>query len=55
MDVNMVNRNHNLIGTHPIPQKYYSEHERLGTWKNGNWPEKLKFLMCDEKTRKEYD
>ncbi|MGC8716343.1 MAG: CGGC domain-containing protein, partial [Thermoplasmata archaeon] len=44
-----------IIGTHPIPQKYYSEHERLGTWKNGNWSEKLKFVMCDEKTRKEYD
>jgi len=44
-----------IIGTHPIPQKYYSEHEKLGTWKNGNWPEKLKFVMCDEKTRKEYD
>jgi predicted metal-binding protein len=44
-----------VIGTHPIPQKYYTVHEKLGTWKNGNWAEKLKYIMGDEKIRKEYD
>ncbi len=44
-----------LIGTHPIPQKYYLVHERLGTWKSPQWEEILKLNLCDERTRLAYD
>ena len=26
-----------VIGTHPIPQKYYTTHQNLGTWKTEEW------------------
>jgi len=44
-----------VIGTHPIPQKYYLMHTRLGTWKSSGWEEILKLTLCDEKTRVNYD
>ncbi|MBD6956411.1 MAG: CGGC domain-containing protein [Thermoplasmata archaeon] len=44
-----------VIGTHPVPQKYYTMHEKLGTWKDKGWEERLKYVICDEKIRKEYD
>ncbi len=44
-----------VIGTHPIPQKYYVVHEKLGTWKESGWEERLKYVLCDEEKRKEYD
>ncbi|MCR4428489.1 MAG: CGGC domain-containing protein [Caldiserica bacterium] len=44
-----------VIGTHPIPQKYYLTHTRLGTWKSPEWKEILQPTLCDEKTRLAYD
>lgn len=44
-----------IIGTHPIPQKYFIVHEKLGTWKEEGWNERLKYVLCDEETRKNYD
>ncbi|MGC8687063.1 MAG: CGGC domain-containing protein [Thermoplasmata archaeon] len=44
-----------VIGTHPIPQKYYLTHSVLGTWKDPSWDLRLKNVMCDEVTRKKYD
>src|SRR6056297_3108104 len=29
-----------VIGTHPIPQKYYRVHANLGTWDSPEWKEK---------------
>ncbi|AJC72027.1 hypothetical protein X802_07535 [Thermococcus guaymasensis DSM 11113] len=44
-----------VLGTHPIPQKYYTTHKALGTWDSPDWEEKLKYVICDEETRKKYD
>jgi len=44
-----------VIGTHPIPQKYYNIHMRLGTWETPDWCEMIKPTLTDEKTRLPYD
>jgi predicted metal-binding protein len=44
-----------VIGTHPIPEKYYSVHSALGTWSDPSWAEILKPTVADQKTRLAYD
>jgi predicted metal-binding protein len=44
-----------VIGTHPIPQKYYITHSNLNTWNTDEWKETIKPTLADEKTRKDYD
>jgi predicted metal-binding protein len=44
-----------VIGTHPIPQKYYNIHMKLGTWETPEWREMIKPTLTDEKTRLSYD
>ncbi|MCL4447178.1 MAG: CGGC domain-containing protein [Thermoplasmatales archaeon] len=44
-----------VIGTHPIPEKYYLTHKALGTWDGPDWSKRLETVMCDEQTRKAYD
>jgi predicted metal-binding protein len=44
-----------IIGTHPIPQKYYLTHNNLNTWNNKEWQKLIKPTLSDEKTRKSYD
>ncbi len=44
-----------VVGTHPIPQKYYEMHKRLGTWDSPEWDEIIKPILCDEETRRAYD
>lgn len=44
-----------VIGTHPIPQKYFLTHKNLGTWNFPFWAELLAPTMSDEKTRLAYD
>ena len=44
-----------VIGTHPIPQKYYLIHQKLGTWNTPEWQEMIKPTLTDEKTRLSYD
>ena len=44
-----------VAGTHPIPQKYLTTHENLGTWESETWKELIKPTMANEKLRKEYD
>lgn len=44
-----------IVGTHPIPQKYYEMHKRLGTWESPEWQQLIKPTLCDEETRKAYD
>ena len=44
-----------VVGTHPIPQKYFITHTNLGTWQSNDWDELLKPTMSDEKTRLAYD
>jgi predicted metal-binding protein len=44
-----------VVGTHPIPQKYYDVHTRLKTWKSPEWKEIIQPTLADEKTRLAYD
>jgi len=44
-----------VVGTHPIPQKYFLTHTRLGSWKAGRWAALLESVLCDEATRLAYD
>jgi predicted metal-binding protein len=44
-----------VIGTHPIPQKYYITHKELGTWEADNWQELIKPTLADEETRLAYN
>jgi len=44
-----------VIGTHPIPQKYYTLHTKLGTWNSPEWQEIIGPILADEKTRLSYD
>lgn len=44
-----------VIGTHPIPQKYYNVHTKLGTWNSSKWKEIIQPILTSEKTRLSYD
>ncbi len=44
-----------VIGTHPIPQKYYITHKNLKTWDAKEWKEIIKPTLCNEELRKKYD
>jgi predicted metal-binding protein len=44
-----------VIGTHPIPQKYFLTHQRLGTWSGPEWDELIAPTLSDEGTRLAYD
>lgn len=44
-----------VVGTHPIPQKYFDLHVKLGTWDSHEWAEWTKPTLTDEKTRLLYD
>ncbi len=43
------------IGTHPIPEKYFKVHTKLGTWDTPEWREMIKSTLSDEKIRLSYD
>ena len=44
-----------IIGTHPIPKKYFDTHTHLGTWEDPAWKLLVGPTMADEITRAEYD
>jgi predicted metal-binding protein len=44
-----------VVGTHPIPQKYYLTHQALGTWNSPEWKKKIKHVLADEQTRLRYN
>ena len=44
-----------VIGTHPIPQKYFLTHENLETWQTNEWQEIIKPTLGEENLRKKYD
>ncbi len=44
-----------VIGTHPIPQKYYIVHKKLGTWSSPEWKEMIKPTLTNKKVRLSYD
>ena len=44
-----------VVGTHPIPQKYYATHTSLGTWTSPEWSKLLEMVLTDEDTRLKYN
>lgn len=44
-----------VIGTHPIPQKYYKIHQKMGTWNEKNWQELIAPSLASESIRLKYD
>lgn len=44
-----------VVGTHPIPQKYLTTHQNLGTWTEEEWKEITRPAMSDEATRLKYN
>jgi hypothetical protein len=44
-----------VVGTHPIPQNYYTTHSRLGSWEGASWKDIIAPTLTDEKTRLAYD
>jgi len=44
-----------VIGTHPIPEKYYEIHKKLGSWNDSKWRELLEPSISDKTTRLAYD
>ena len=44
-----------VIGTHPIPQKYYITHNDLGTWETPEWQKFIEPTLADQATRLSYD
>lgn len=44
-----------IVGTHPIPQKYFTTHTKLNTWNNKFLEESIKLTLADEITRISYD
>ena len=44
-----------VVGTHPIPQKYYLMHQSMGTWNSPEWIEKIGDVIEDETVRLRYD
>ncbi len=44
-----------VVGTHPIPQKYYITHQNLGTWEAEEWKPLIAPTLADEQIRLDYD
>jgi predicted metal-binding protein len=44
-----------VVGTHPIPQNYFTTHTSLGSWDGEKWLTVLAPTMEDEVMRKAYD
>lgn len=44
-----------VMGTHPIPEKYFKMHNSLGTWDSKKWRDIIKPVTGDPEIRKAYD
>jgi len=44
-----------VVGTHPIPQKYFVIHSTLGTWETPELAELINPTLASEKLRLLYD
>lgn len=44
-----------IVGTHPIPEKYYTIHTALKTWDSPSWQETILNVICDPETRLAYN
>ena len=44
-----------VVGTHPIPEKYYTTHTALGTWNSSFWKEMIKPTLSTPEIRLAYN
>ena len=44
-----------VVGTHPIPEKYFDMHTHLGTWEDPIWKPLVSPTMSDKITRARYN
>lgn len=44
-----------VIGTHPIPEKYYITHSNLKTWESVEWQEMIQPTLTNQKMRLSYN
>jgi hypothetical protein len=44
-----------VVGTHPIPEKYWTIHSALKTWDSPMWQELISHVSCDPETRLAYN
>jgi predicted metal-binding protein len=44
-----------IIGTHPIPQKYYIPHNNMNTWNTSFLKDAIINTIADDKIREDYD
>jgi predicted metal-binding protein len=44
-----------VVGTHPIPEKYYLTHSKLNTWNTKEWKKFTMPTLKDKETRLAYD
>ena len=44
-----------VMGTHPIPQKYFLTHSSLNTWSSDFLKDAIQPTLADEATRMNYD
>lgn len=44
-----------IVGTHPIPQKYFITHKNIGTWQTNNWKALIDPTLDNEELRLAYD
>lgn len=44
-----------VVGTHPIPEKYFTTHTALGSWEGKAWKDLIAPTLTDKKTRLAYD
>ncbi|KQC13456.1 MAG: metal-binding-like protein [Desulfuromonas sp. SDB] len=44
-----------VVGTHPIPEKYYLTHQKLGTWNDEFWQKYLAPTLSDQDVRLNYN
>lgn len=44
-----------VVGTHPIPEKYYITHNELDTWNTDEWQKHIEPTLANETVRKAYN
>lgn len=44
-----------ILGTHPIPEKYYVMHDKLGSFDDPQWYDMVQPVLADEKIRISYN
>jgi predicted metal-binding protein len=44
-----------VVGTHPIPEKYYLLHKQMNTWNTEEWERLISPLLKNQTTRLAYD